>query len=140
MIIPTAISSFIANLRSAPLYRKGPEFRVGTHAVEFRSTGQPRAAVPTCLFNLLGGDQIELARGFCIEQGAFFLVAAAPVFMPAGNPEEVARAYALLAGFVLVEIGTLDAYDPYIGGVGGHAAIPLKGEFRVWVAAAGVGD
>ena len=108
---------------------------MGTHAVEFRSTGQPRASVPTCLFNLLGRDQIELARGFCIEQGAFFPVAATPVFMPAGDAEEVARAYALLAGFVLVEIGTFDAYDPYIGGVGVPASIPSGNEFRVVPAA-----
>src|ERR1700687_2273309 len=139
MIVPTAISSFIVNLRSAPtLNRKDPILEWGTHSVEFRSTGQPRAAVPTCLFNLLGRDQIELARGFCIEQGAFFLVAAAPVFMPAGDAEEVARAYALLAGFVLVEIGTFDAYDPYIGGVGVPASIPSGNEFRVRASRAGV--
>src|SRR3984957_10116899 len=139
MIVPTAISSFIANLRSAPLYQSHrPRFSNGTHAVEFRSMGQPRAAVPTCLFNLRGRDQIELARGFCIEQGAFFLIAAAPVFMPAGDAKEVARAYALLAGFVLVEIGTLDAYDPYIGGMGVPASIASGDEFRVRASRAGV--
>ena len=88
-------------------------------------------AVQSGLLNLLGRDQIELARGFGVKQGAFLLVAAAPVFMPAGNAKKVAWSYALLAGFVLVEIGTFNAYDPYIGGVGMPARIPSGHEFRV---------
>jgi len=93
---------------------------------------------PTCELNLLGRDQIELARGFSVEQGAFLLVAAAPVFMPAGDAEKVARAYPLLAGFVLVEISAFDAYDPHVGGVGVPASIPSGDEFRVRASRAGV--
>jgi len=93
---------------------------------------------PYILFNLLGRYQIELARGFCIEKRTFFLVASAPVFMPAGNAEEVTRAYALLAGVVLVQIGTFDAYDQYISGVGVPASIPPGDEFRVRASRAGV--
>src|SRR5689334_14736310 len=82
-------------------------------------SSRPRAAVLDRQLNLLGRNQIKLARGFGIKQSAFLLVAAAaPVFMPAGDAEKVARAYALLASFVLVEIGTFNAYDPYIGGMG----------------------
>ena len=88
-------------------------------------------AVHRVNLNLLGRDQIELARGFGIKQGAFLLVAAAPVFMPAGDAEKVAWSYALLAGFVFVEIGTFNAYDPYIGGMGMPASIPSGHEFRV---------
>src|SRR6476659_159186 len=51
--------------------------------------------------------------------------------MPAGDAEKVAWSYALLAGFVLVQIGTFNAYDPYIGGVGMPASIPSGHEFRV---------
>src|SRR5579864_2557741 len=51
--------------------------------------------------------------------------------MPAGDAEKVAWSYALLAGFVLVEIGTFNAYDPYIGGMGVPASIPSGHEFRV---------
>lgn len=60
------------------------------------------------------------------------------MFMPAGHTKEVTRTYALLASFVLVQIGTLDAYNPYIGGVGVPASIPSGDEFRVRASRAGV--
>ena len=88
-------------------------------------------AVQAGLMNLLGRDQIELTRGFGIKQGAFLFVAAAPVFMPAGDAEKVAGTYALLAGFVFIEIGTFNAYNPYIGGMGIPASIPSGHELRV---------
>ena len=81
--------------------------------------------------SLLSRDQIELARGFGIEEGAFFLVASAPVFMPAGDAKEVTWTDTLLTSFVFVEIGTFDAYDPYIGGMGMPAGIPSGDEFGV---------
>src|ERR1700756_4960036 len=58
--------------------------------------------------------------------------------MPAWDAKEVARADTLLACFILVEIGTFDAYDPYIGGVGVPASIPSGDEFRVRASRAGV--
>src|SRR5690348_16826549 len=58
--------------------------------------------------------------------------------MPAGDAEKVARAYALLASFVLVEIGTFNAYDPYIGGMGVPSSIPSGHEFRVRASRAGI--
>jgi hypothetical protein len=69
----------------------------------------PRCNLPQ-VATLLSRDNIELARGFSIEEGdALFLVASAPVFMPAGNAEEVTRADAFFASSVLIEIGTSDA-------------------------------
>ena len=60
--------------------------------------------------------------------------------MPAWDAKEVARADTLLTSFVLIEIGTFDAYDPYIGGVGVPPSIPSGDEFgvrasraRVWI-------
>jgi len=64
-------------------------------------------------------------------RGAFLLVAAAPVFMPARDAEKVAWPYALLAGVVLAEIGTFNAYDPYIGGVGMPTRIPSWHELPI---------
>src|SRR5438477_8838937 len=60
--------------------------------------------------------------------------------MPAWDAKEVARADTLLASFIFIEIGTFDAYDPYIGGVGVPPSIPSRDEFsvrasraRVWI-------
>src|SRR5207248_11089289 len=89
------------------------------------------------LWCLLSRDQIELARAFRIEEGAFFLVASAPMSMPAWDAKEAARADTLLACFILIDIGTFDAYDPYIGGVGVPPSIPSGDEFGVRASGAG---
>jgi hypothetical protein len=47
------------------------------------------------------------------------------------DAEKVAWPYALLAGVVLAEIGTFNAYDPYIGGVGMPARIPFWHELPI---------
>ncbi len=51
---------------------------------------------------LLCRNKIELAGRLFVEDGAFFLVAAAPVFVAAWNSQEVAWADALLARVVFV--------------------------------------
>jgi len=51
---------------------------------------------------LLCWNKIELAGGLFVEDGAFFLVSAAPVFVAAWDSQEVARADALLARVVFV--------------------------------------
>jgi len=51
---------------------------------------------------LLCWYQIKFAGRFLVEQRAFFLVSAAPVFVPTGNANEIARTYSLLTILVLV--------------------------------------
>src|SRR5579864_1905017 len=74
-------------------------------------------------FRLFGRNQIELARRLFVKQGAFLLISAAPVFVSSRHSQEVARADALLARFVLVEICTLYPDNPHIIGVGMYASI-----------------
>src|SRR5580700_9275327 len=69
---------------------------------------------PSTIADLLRRNQIELARTFLIEQRSLFLIAAAPVFMSAGDAYKIARADTLFAGIVFVEIGSLNDHDPRV--------------------------
>src|SRR5207244_13065798 len=90
---------------------------------------------------LLCRSAIDLPRGILIKERAVALVTAAPVLVPTGNAEEIARPHALFAGVILVEISAFDTHNPDVGRVRMHTRIESRLEFRkcsmdtfVWIA------
>ena len=72
---------------------------------------------------LLHGDQIKFPRRFLIEKCALFRIAAAPMFVPAGNPQEIARTHPLLARVILIQISSLQDHDRYIVRMSVHSVV-----------------
>src|SRR4029077_17749694 len=73
--------------------------------------------------SLLRRYNVELPGPLLIEERAFGLVAAAPVFVATRNEKEFARPNALFARFILIQVGAFDNDQGDVVGVGVHARI-----------------
>src|ERR1700739_3501797 len=72
---------------------------------------------------LFRGYEVELARAFLVEQGAFGFVAAAPMFVATWDGDVFAWANTLFAGFILVQVSAFDDHAGHVVGVGVPAGV-----------------
>src|SRR5688500_2930005 len=64
-----------------------------------------------------------------IEERTLFRVSAAPMFVPAWDPEELARPDLLLTGLVPIQVGTLEPHDGNIVRVAVHPRFEPRRKF-----------
>lgn len=80
--------------------QEGPHFISAEHGPTLESVDCFTGRAVRVL--LLGRYEVELAGAFLIEEGAFGFVAAAPVFVAAGDEDIFARADTFFAGVILI--------------------------------------